>query len=261
MSPRRSSSSRALQFEGVPEHAINFFFLLAEEIRGYMAAMGYRTFDEMIGQTHRLEVDQDVISRNPRAAGLDLSPLLTPAAELNPDHWGIVKNMEQDHGLAEKVDNALIAQAAPALERGEKVEISLLTDNLHRTLGTMLSRDVSLKYGVDGLPDDTIVVNLTGHAGQSLGMCLAPGITLNVVGDANDGVGKSLSGGKIVVAPGRELLDAQPNFRPEEHVVVGNVAGYGASRGQARATSFVFGSFAHPPTDMRGVVATSGRST
>ena len=217
------------KFEGAPEHVINFFFLLAESIRANMAQLGYRSVEEMIGQTHRLDVHEAALAR---AAGLDLSPLLQPATELNPNHWGIVKNMEQDHGLPAKMDNEILRQAAPAIERGERVVVELDIDNTDRTVGAMLSHAVSVAHGKPGLPDDTIRVRLNGHAGQSLGMTLAPGITIEVVGDANDGVGKSLSGGRIIVAPG-DALRARADFVPEEHVVVGNVACYGASRGEA----------------------------
>ena len=216
------------KFTGQPEHVVNFFWLLAEEVREYMAKLGYRTFEEMVGQTHRLEVDESLFHY--KSMGLDLSPLLTPAASLNPDA-GIIHTEVQDHELDMKIDNQILADAMPALETGTPVQIGYTADNLSRTLGTMLSYEVSKRYGKEGLPDNTIHIKLDGHGGQSLGFALAKGVFLDVAGDSNDGVGKCLSGGKIAVYPNDEVLGQ--GFVPEDNVVVGNVCLYGATRGEA----------------------------
>jgi glutamate synthase domain-containing protein 2/glutamate synthase domain-containing protein 3 len=216
------------KFTGQPEHVINYFFLLAEEVREIMAKLGYRTMEDMIGQTQHLEVNKR--GQHYKSRGLDLSPLLTPASELNPSA-GIRNLTTQYHGLDIALDNSFIEKAKPALERGEPVVIEDKATNLNRTLGTMLSYNVSKKYGKEGLPDDTIQINLTGHGGQSFGFTLAKGITMKVEGDANDYTGKGLSGGKIAVYPQPDVVAA--GFVPEEHVVVGNVCLYGATSGKA----------------------------
>ena len=216
------------KFTGQPEHVMNYFFLLAEEVREIMAKLGYRTMADMIGQTQHLEVNKR--GQHYKSRGLDLSPLLTPASELNPSA-GIRNLTTQYHGLDIALDNSFIEQAKPALEKGEPVVISDTATNLNRTLGTMLSYHVSKNYGKEGLPDDTIQINLTGHGGQSFGFTLAKGITMKVEGDANDYTGKGLSGGKIAVYPQPDVVDS--GFVPEEHVVVGNVCLYGATSGKA----------------------------
>mmetsp|Transcript_15721 Transcript_15721/g.43366 ORF Transcript_15721/g.43366 Transcript_15721/m.43366 type:complete len:1605 (-) Transcript_15721:48-4862(-) len=216
------------KFSGQPEHVMNYFFLLAEEVREVMAKLGYRSMEEMIGQTQNLEMNKK--GQHYKSKGLDLSPLLIPASELNPAA-GIRNLTGQYHGLDVAKDNDLIAQAEPALENGTPVVIEDYTENINRTLGTMLSYQVSKKYGKEGLPDDTIQVKLKGHGGQSLGFTLAKGITMHVEGDANDYCGKGLSGGKIAVFPSPSVV--ADGFQPEEHVVVGNVSLYGATSGKA----------------------------
>lgn len=216
------------KFTGQPEHVVNYFFFVAEEVREIMAKLGYRTIEEMIGQTQHLEVNRK--GQHYKSRGLDLSPLLTPASELNPSA-GIRNLTGQDHGLDKAIDNVFIAKAKDALEKKTPVVINDVCENTDRTLGTMLSYEVSKRYGGEGLPDDTITVNLKGHAGQSFGFTLAKGITLKVEGDANDYTGKGLSGGKISVAPSPDVVAA--GFKPQEHVVVGNVCLYGATSGKA----------------------------
>eukprot|EP00529_Nitzschia_sp_RCC80_P006936 CAMPEP_0113489594 /NCGR_PEP_ID=MMETSP0014_2-20120614/26609_1 /TAXON_ID=2857 /ORGANISM="Nitzschia sp." /LENGTH=1622 /DNA_ID=CAMNT_0000383335 /DNA_START=70 /DNA_END=4934 /DNA_ORIENTATION=- /assembly_acc=CAM_ASM_000159 len=216
------------KFTGQPEHVVNYFFLLAEEVREIMAKLGYRTMAEMIGQTQHLETNRK--GQNYKSRGLDLSPLLTPASELNPAA-GIRNLTTQYHGLDVAVDNKFIEAAKPALENGESVVIDDAIQNTNRTIGTMLSYNVSKKYGGEGLPDDTITLNLKGKGGQSFGFTLAKGITMNVIGDANDYCGKGLSGGKIAVYPDHDVV--KDGFKPEEHVVVGNVCLYGATAGKA----------------------------
>jgi len=216
------------KFTGQPEHVINYFFLLAEEVREIMAKLGYRKIEDMIGQTQHLEVNKK--NQHYKSRGLDLSPLLTPASELNPAAG--VKNLTtQYHGLDLAIDNKIIAQAQEALNNKTPVVINERIENTDRTLGTMLSYEVSKRYGGEGLPDDTITLNLEGKGGQSFGFTLAKGITANVIGDANDYTGKGLSGGKIAVFPSKEVVDT--GFQPEDHVVVGNVCLYGATSGKA----------------------------
>jgi glutamate synthase (NADH) len=216
------------KFSGQPEHVVNYFFFLAEEVREIMAKLGYRKMEDMIGQTQHLEANKRGLHYKSR--GLDLSPLLTPASELNPSA-GIINRTTQDHGLMKKKDVDFIKKAAQALESKIPVVIEAETNNLDRTLGTMLSYEVSKRYGAEGLPDDTIHLKLRGHGGQSMGFTLAKGITLTVEGDANDYIGKGLSGGKIAVFPSEKVI--ADGFKAEEHVVVGNVCIYGATRGKA----------------------------
>jgi glutamate synthase (NADPH/NADH) len=216
------------KFAGQPEHVMNYFFLLAEDLREIMAKLGYRTIAEMVGQTQHLEMNKRGLHYKSR--GLDLSPLLTPASDLNPSA-GIRNLTTQYHGLDIAKDNSFIAKAKDALENGTPVVIEDKIENIQRTMGTMLSYEVSTRYGVQGLPDDTIVCNLSGHAGQSFGFTLAKGITMNVSGDANDYTGKGLSGGKIAVFPPPEVI--ADGFIAHEHVIVGNVCLYGATSGKA----------------------------
>ena len=216
------------KFSGQPEHVINYFFLLAEEVREIMAKLGYRKMEDMIGQTQNLEVNKRGLHYKSR--GLDLSPLLTPASELNPS-TGIRNLTGQYHGLDIAMDNKFIEQAKDALENKTPVVIEGEIENVNRTLGTMLSYEVSSRYGKEGLPDDTIHLKLNGHGGQSLAFTLAKGITMTVEGDANDYTGKGLSGGKLAVYPRPEVVS--DGFEPENHVVVGNVCLYGATSGKA----------------------------
>mmetsp|Transcript_9607 Transcript_9607/g.19340 ORF Transcript_9607/g.19340 Transcript_9607/m.19340 type:complete len:1602 (+) Transcript_9607:111-4916(+) len=216
------------KFAGQPEHVMNYFFLMAEEIREIMAKMGYRTMEDMIGQTQHLEVNRRGLHYKSR--GLDLSPLLTPASELNPSA-GIRNLNTQYHGLDLAKDNVLIEKSKDALENGTPVVFDEEINNLNRTCGTMLSYEISKRYGKEGLPDDTITINMKGHAGQSFAFTLAKGVTMNVEGDANDYTGKGLSGGKIAVFPSQEVLD--DGFVAEDNVIVGNVCLYGATSGKA----------------------------
>jgi glutamate synthase (NADPH/NADH) len=216
------------KFSGQPEHVINYFFLLAEELREIMAKLGYRTMQDMIGQTQHLELNKRGLHYKSR--GLDLTPLLTPASELNPSA-GIRNLTTQDHGLKLKKDIEFIAKASDALENKTPVVIEGEINNLDRTMGTMLSYEVSKRYGKDGLPDDTIQLRLKGHGGQSMAFTLAKGITMTVEGDANDYTGKGLSGGKIAVYPSPDVV--ANGFLPQDHVVVGNVCLYGATSGKA----------------------------
>jgi glutamate synthase domain-containing protein 2/glutamate synthase domain-containing protein 1/glutamate synthase domain-containing protein 3 len=213
------------KFMGKPEHVINFFFFIAEEVRQYMAEMGFRKFEEMVGRSDMLEF-QDV-SNHWKARHLDLSVILHKPVSPYPD--AAIRNVEkQDHGLDKSLDRRkLIKLAQPALEKGEKVTAEVEITNVDRTVGTELSGLLARKYGFAGLPDDTITFKLKGSAGQSFGCFLGKGITLLLEGDANDYVGKGLSGGRIAVFPPKGS-----NFRPEENIIAGNVIGYGAIKGE-----------------------------
>jgi len=218
------------KFNGQPLHVTNFFYFLGEEVRSYMALLGFRTFDEMIGRTDKLKMNESLLHY--KTKGLNLDALLQPASELNPEAF-LYHNMLQDHGLDSALDLTLIAKSAHALSDKKKVYYESGVNNLNRTVGTMLSNRIAKAYGNEGLPHDTIHIKLNGSAGQSLGFVLAKGVTLEVEGDANDGVGKCLSGGKIIVYPHKVTMESQPTFVPEDNVIVGNVALYGATSGEA----------------------------
>ncbi|KAJ8099445.1 hypothetical protein POJ06DRAFT_135221 [Lipomyces tetrasporus] len=211
------------KFQGTPEHVINFFYYIANELRGIMAKLGFRTIDEMIGRAEKLKVREDL--RTTKTANIDLSPLLTPAHALRP---GVAtRNVrKQDHHLYDRLDNKLIDEAEITLEKGLPSQVDCEIINTDRALGSTLSYRVSRKFGEQGLPTDTIHVNVTGSAGQSFGAFLAPGITLELEGDANDYVGKCLSGGRLVIYPPKNSV-----FKPEENILVGNVCLYGATSG------------------------------
>ncbi len=213
------------KFGGKPEYVINFFFMLAEDLRQVMAELGFRTVTEMVGRTDMLQMD-DAIDHW-KASGIDLSAILTPAKKPHPD---VITHqvMAQDHGLELALDNEIIRQAQPALQAGAKVNIELPVVNINRVVGTMLSHEIAKKYGAVGLPDDTVHIKLNGSAGQSLGAFLARGVTIEVEGDCNDFVGKGLSGGRIVVYPPKVS-----SFNAEENIIVGNVIMYGATQGEA----------------------------
>jgi len=212
------------KFTGKPEFVENYFRFVAEDVRELMAELGFRTMDEMIGRSDRLEMRSAI--EHWKASGVDLSKILYQP-EVGPE---VAKRAirRQDHGLEKALDNTLIAQAAPALERREPVEIRLPIRNLHRTVGTMLGAEVTRRHGGDGLPEDTIRVQFTGSAGQSFGAFVPRGITLAIEGDSNDFWGKGLSGGKLVVYPPPEST-----FASHENVIVGNVCLYGATSGEA----------------------------
>ncbi len=213
------------RFAGKPEHLVNYLFMVAEHARRLMADLGFRKIDDMIGRTDCLEA-VDAINHW-KADGLDLSPLLAPAARPRPDVQ--VRCMQkQEHALADVLDQTLILRAALALSEGKPVRIATPIRNVDRAVGTMLSHRVMKAWGADGLPDDTIHLRLTGSAGQSLGAFLAKGISIELEGDANDYVAKGLSGGRVVVYPPKTS-----RFAAEDNVIIGNVALYGAITGRA----------------------------
>jgi glutamate synthase (NADPH/NADH) large chain len=216
------------KFAGKPESVINFFFLIAEEVREYMAQMGFRTFNEMVGRVDRLDVSEAI--SHWKAQGLDLAPILTPAPKLH-DNVLVIKTIPQDHKLEEALDNDLIAASRESIRSLKKVVIDKAIRNINRTVGTMLSNEIAKVHGEHGLPDDTIHIRLKGHAGQSLGAWLAKGVTIELEGDSNDYVGKGLSGGKIIVYPDKAATAA--GFKAEENILVGNVCLYGATSGRA----------------------------
>jgi len=216
------------KFTGKPESVINYFFLLAEQVRQYMAKMGFRTFNEMIGRSDMLQVGKAI--QHWKAQGLDLTPILTPATKPHPGVETIC-TIKQDHGLHAALDHELIRQAQPALLDQTPVQIATPIKNTNRTVGAMLSHEISKRYGSEGLPDGCVHIQLNGSAGQSFGAWLARGITLELEGDANDYVGKGLSGGCVIIYPHKKAVEA--GFVPHEHILLGNVALYGATSGQA----------------------------
>jgi glutamate synthase (NADPH/NADH) large chain len=211
------------KFDGQPEHVVNYFFFVAEEVREYMARMGFRTFNEMIGRSDRLDTRRGV--EHWKAKGLDFSRIFYRPDV--PADVAIYRCEEQDHGLKRALDLELIKQAAPALEEKKPVQIVTAIRNTNRTVGAMLSGEVAKRYGHAGLPEDTIHVRLIGTAGQSFGAFLAHGVSLELEGEANDYVGKGLSGGRIVVYPPREA-----KIVPENNIIIGNTVLYGAISGE-----------------------------
>jgi len=210
------------KFSGKPEHVVNFFFFIAEEARQIMAQLGIRKFDELIGRADLL--DRSKAIAHWKAKGLDFSRIFhQPESKLPVYHTDF-----QDHGLDKALDHKLIAQAKIALEKGEKVSFISPIKNLNRTVGAMLSGEVAKRYGDEGLPDDTIHIQLQGTAGQSAGAFLAKGVTLDLVGEGNDYVGKGLSGGRIIVRPNTEFRG-----RAVDNMISGNTVLYGAINGEA----------------------------
>ena len=212
------------QFSGQPEHVVNYFFFVAEEAREIMASLGVRSFNELIGRADLLDTAKSI--RHWKAKGLDFAKIFHMPAM--PQDVSRLHNETQDHGLAEALDNKLIAEATPALDKKEKVTITTVVRNLNRTVGAMLSGEVAKRYGHAGLADDSITVKLSGTAGQSFGAFLAHGVTLDLTGQANDYVGKGLSGGKIIVKP-----NAGFKGDPIENIIVGNTVMYGATSGES----------------------------
>ena len=212
------------RFTGQPEHVINYFFFVAEELRAIMAEMGFRTLAEMVGRVDRLDMAPAI--HHWKAQGIDLSRLLhqVPPGDSPSLNW----TGRQDHGLEGALDNDLIAAAADALDNQAPVRIERKVINVNRTVGAMLSGEVAKRYGHAGLPDNTIHIRLTGVAGQSFGAFLAHGVTVELSGDANDYVGKGLSGGRVIVRQ-----PAHVNREPTENIIVGNTVLYGAIAGEA----------------------------
>ncbi|MEX0613499.1 MAG: glutamate synthase-related protein, partial [Pirellulales bacterium] len=214
------------KFAGQPEHVTNYLFMVAEDARQIMAELGFRTIDEMVGRVDCLKTDAAI--HHWKADGLDLTELLMPIQKPHPD-VGTYCMRPQNHGLELSLDRTkLLDLAKPALEFGEPVRAELEIVNTNRTVGTILSHEIAKRWGEQLLPDGTIHFKLTGSAGQSFGAFLARGVTLELVGDANDYVGKGLSGGRLIIYP-----PAESSFVPEENIIIGNVALYGATGGEA----------------------------
>ncbi|MCB8944753.1 MAG: glutamate synthase large subunit [Ardenticatenaceae bacterium] len=220
------------RFMGDPAHVVNFMRFLAEDVRQLMAQLGFRRFEEMVGQTERLEM-RPVVAHW-KSQGLDLSPILCQpewhgedTGHSEPD--GRYQQTEQQHRLEETLDfRTLLRLCQPALEEGKPVRATLPIHNQNRTVGTMVGSEVTRRFGAEGLPEDTIRLRFQGSAGQSFGAFVPPGVTLVLEGDANDYVGKGLSGGKIIVSP-----PPGATFVPSQNIIIGNVAFYGATGGEA----------------------------
>jgi len=213
------------KFAGKPEHVVNYLFMVAEDAREIMASLGFRSIDEMVGRTDCLKVDQAI--KHWKSDGLDLTPILRPAKGPTSDtvtHCTI----PQDHGLEKSLDMIeLLPRCRKTIETGEKIHFELPIINTNRTVGTILSHNIAKKHGQNGLPTDTIHMKFNGSAGQSLGAFLAHGVTIELEGDANDYVGKGLSGGRIIIYP-----DRRASFKAEENIIIGNVCLYGATMGE-----------------------------
>jgi len=212
------------KFTGTPEAVVNYFMMLTESLREHMAMLGFRTIDEMVGRVDKLAPRKAV--EHWKAEGIDLSPLLYyPPVD---DDIARYHQEEQDHGLDEALDHELIAVAEPAIERMEPVERTFKIRNANRVVGTMMSGTIAKRYGGAGLPEDTIRFTFQGSAGQSFAAWLTQGTTFRLEGDANDGFAKGLSGGRVIVVP-----PDGATYAPEDNVIIGNVALYGASGGEA----------------------------
>jgi glutamate synthase (NADPH/NADH) large chain len=211
-------------FTGNPDHVVNFFRFLAEDLREVMAELGFRTVNEMIGRADLLRVRQDI--DHWKLKKLDLSPILH--CEPTREHVGIYKQIEQDFELERVLDWKLVEAARPALDDAEKVTGNFSIRNTNRSVGALLSNEISKKYKGVGLPEDTIQFSFKGSAGQSFGAFVAPGVTFDLEGEANDYFGKGLSGGKLIVRP-----DKESTFKPEDNMIIGNVAFYGATSGES----------------------------
>jgi len=229
------------KFTGTPEDVVNYFLFVAEAVRGHLARLGARSLDEIVGAVELLRVKP---SDHPKAKLLDLSAILAPPV---PGARRFAAGQPWD--LADHVDHDLIRRAEPALASSKHVELSLPVDNSRRAVGTLLSGEVARRFGAAGLPDGTIQVRLSGSAGQSFGAFLAPGIALELCGDANDYIGKGMSGGRIVVYP-----PATARFQPEQNVIIGNVALYGATAGDLFACGLAGERFAVRNSGARAVV-------
>ena len=211
------------RYSGKPEFVETFFEYIATEVRELMAELGFRTMDEMIGHVEALDARRAI--DHWKASGLDISPIL--AVPQNPYGQTMIQSIGQDHGLHEALDQQLIELAQPAIEDGHHVSIDLPVRNVNRTVGTLLGHEVTKKWKGAGLPDGTIDITLTGSAGQSLGAFVPAGIQIRLVGDANDYVGKGLSGGRVIVHP-----HPFSTFVAEDQIIAGNVIGYGATGGE-----------------------------
>ncbi len=213
------------KFAGKPEHVVNYLFMVAEDARQIMASLGFASIDEMVGRTDCLKVDHAI--KHWKSDGLDLTPILKPAKGPTPD-TETHQTIPQDHGLEKSLDmQVLLPSCRKTIETGVPIELHLPIINTNRTVGTILSHHIAKKYGQKGLPANSIHVKFRGSAGQSFGAFLAHGVTLEIEGDANDYVGKGLSGGRIAIYP-----DRNAGFKPQDNIIIGNVCLYGATMGE-----------------------------
>ena len=213
------------KFKGEPEHVVNYLFMVAKDLRMIMADLGFKTVNEMIGRVDCLETD--IAIDHWKRSGLDFSNILKPAEKIFKN-TEVFHSQDQDHGLDKALDNKLIEKSKDAIQKGQKVSFESPIVNTNRTVGTMLSNEVAKIWEAEGLPEDTINIKLNGSAGQSLAAWLVKGITFTLEGDANDYVGKGLSGGKLIIYPPKSS-----KFKSEENMLLGNVALYGATGGEA----------------------------
>jgi glutamate synthase (ferredoxin) len=238
------------RFTGDPSHVVNFMRFIAQEVREYMAQLGCRTLNELVGRTDLLEPARAIAHW--KATGLDLSRLLYQP-QVGPE-VGRYCQIAQNHGLANSLDNQILLDlATPALERGQKVKVSLPIRNTNRVVGTILGSEVTRRFGAEGLPEDSIHIHFQGSAGQSFGAFLPQGITLELEGDANDYFGKGLSGGKLILYP-----PEGSTFDPEENIIVGNVAFYGATSGEAYIRGMAGERFGVRNSGVRAVIEAVG---
>ncbi|HZS11632.1 MAG TPA: glutamate synthase large subunit, partial [Nitrospirales bacterium] len=237
------------RFTGQPEHVVNYFFFVAEEVREWMAKLGFRKFVDMVGRTDKLKPHKAI--EHWKAKGLDLSALLH-SPNVGPE---IPRHCveKQDHGIACVMDWDLIEKAKPALEKKEQVRLDLPIRNVNRTVGTILSSEIARRYRLEGLPPDTIHIKFTGSAGQSFGAFLARGVTLELEGESNDYLGKGLSGGRIVVYPPKEAV-----YTPEETILIGNTSLYGATQGEGFFYGMAGERFAVRNSGARAVIEGTG---
>jgi glutamate synthase (ferredoxin) len=213
------------RFAGSPDHVVNFMRFVAQELREIMAKLGFRKVDDMIGRTDKLVPWKAI--EHWKAGGIDLTPILFQP-EVGPE-VGRFRQQAQDHGLEKSLDmTKLLALCQPAIERGEKVKAELTIHNVNRVVGTIVGSEITKRHGANGLPDDTVHLKFNGSAGQSLGAFIPKGMTLELEGDANDYFGKGLSGGRLIVYPSKNST-----FVPEDNIIIGNVALYGATGGEA----------------------------
>ena len=236
-------------FNGQPEHVINFFFFVAEEARSYMSKMGFKTFDEMIGQTQFLDTDEAV--KHWKTQGMDFEKLF-----YKPDPWDgdtIYRSEEQNHDIYEILDRKLIKESSKAINELKPVQISSEIKNTDRSAGAMLSGEIAKVHGHKGLADDTINIKLKGTAGQSFGVFLAKGISLDLEGEANDYVGKGISGGRIAIYPPKNS-----NITPEENIIVGNTVLYGGITGECYFNGIAGERFAVRNSGATAVIEGSG---
>ena len=212
------------RFTGQPEHVVNYFFFVAEEVRELMAQLGVRSFEELVGRSDLIDMRAGITHW--KAKGLDFSRILHQVQNIGDDTS--YQTLTQDHGLDKALDQELIAKSKDALEQGKAVSFMQPVRNLNRSIGAMLSGEVAKRYGHDGLPDDTIHIQMSGTAGQSFGAFLARGVTFDLVGEGNDYVGKGMSGGRIIVRPSNGFRG-----KSSDNIIVGNTVMYGAISGQS----------------------------